>query len=153
MICLVRTFYCSPLATLLFLYLVVFRRRAHGPCSKRIYTCPCTLPSPISTSCLYGLGKPYFVLLTCTNGTLSLRASLLRVRPCVHAVCSAAANVVLALAACCLPLPRRAPSLQQHLSTTIWVFTSRGFECNLRRHYTRARALCFPYYCVYAQVF
>ena len=55
---------------------VVFRRRAHGPCFKRIYTCPCTLPSPISTSCLYGLGKPLLCISYCTNRYLSLRASL-----------------------------------------------------------------------------
>ena len=89
-ICLVRTSYCSPLATLLFFYLCCFpspcartictlfgrnRRRAHGPCSKRIYTCPCTLPSPISTSCLNGLGKPLFCISYFTNQYLSQWAS------------------------------------------------------------------------------
>ena len=91
MICLIRTSYCPPLATLLFLYLCCFPspcartictlfrrncRRAHGPCSKRIYTCPCTLPSSTLTSCLHGLGKPLFVLVTHTNVYLSSQASV-----------------------------------------------------------------------------
>ena len=33
------------------------------------------LPSPISTSCLYGLGKPLLCINYCTNQYLSLRAS------------------------------------------------------------------------------
>ena len=50
------------------------RRRAHGPCPKRIYSSTCTLPSPHLDLLSYGLGKPQFVFFTYTN-TLVLRAS------------------------------------------------------------------------------
>ena len=105
--CLVWTSYCSPLVTPLFFYLVVFRRRAHGPfvhCLAitvavrtdhvpNVYiVAPVRYLALISTSCLYGLGKPKFVLLTYTNtsclyGLVSTRLTscprrVLRLRQC-----------------------------------------------------------------------
>ena len=91
---LVWTSYCSPLATLLFLYLVVFRRRAHGPFVHCLAVTVAVrtdhVPNVyivalvrylalISTSCHYGLGKPLFVLFTYANEYLSLRARYLRI--------------------------------------------------------------------------
>ena len=123
--CLVWTSYCSPLVTPLFFYLVVFRRRAHGPFVHCLAVTVAVrtdhVPNVyivalvrylalISTSCHYGLGKPLFVFFTYANVYLSLRASFLCVRPRVHTVCSAAANVVLAPAASHLHLPHQAPS-------------------------------------------
>ena len=87
--CLVWTSYCSPLVTPLFFYLVVFRRRAHGPFVHCLAVTVAVrtdhVPNVyivalvrylalISTSCHYGLGKPYFVFFTHTNKNLSLRA-------------------------------------------------------------------------------
>ena len=89
MTCLIWTPYCSPLATPLFFYLVVFRRRAHGPfvhClvvtvavrtdhAPNVYiVAHVRYLALISTSCHYGLGKPSFVFLTYANIYLSLRA-------------------------------------------------------------------------------
>ena len=88
--CLVWTSYCSLLVTPLFFYLVVFRRRAHGPfvhCLAvtvavrtdhvpNIYIVALVrYLALISTSCHYGLGKPLFVFFTYANVYLSLRAS------------------------------------------------------------------------------
>ena len=90
MICLVWTSYCSPLVTPLFFYLVVFRRRAHGPFVHCLAVTVAVrtdhVPNIyivvlvrylalISTSCHYGLGKPSFVFFTYANVYLSLRAS------------------------------------------------------------------------------
>ena len=47
------------------------RHGAHGPCSKRIYSSTCTLPSPHLDLLSYGLGKPSFVLVTYANKHLS----------------------------------------------------------------------------------
>ena len=99
--CLVWTSYCSPLVTPLFFYLVVFRRRAHGPFVHCLAVTVAVrtdhVPNVyivalvrylalISTSCHYGLGKPYFVFFTNTNITchygLAFRVSDLVSTPC-----------------------------------------------------------------------
>ena len=122
--CLVWTSYCSPLVTPLFFYLVVFRRRAHGPfvhCLAvtvavrtdhvpNIYIVALVrYLALISTSCHYGLGKPLFVFFTYANVYLSLRASFYALTSCPRRVLRLRRHR-LRPRRLCLPLPCLASS-------------------------------------------
>ena len=78
------------------------RRRAHGPCSKRIYSSTCTLPSPHLDLLSYGLGKPLLCISYLTNYNLSYRLDITHLTSRLHRVlCPRRLH---------LPLPCRASS-------------------------------------------